>query len=90
MKRLRDRLPPANSMVVFEAVARHLIEDRLGLLDLDGNILWQADLPESLVALHCGPFGEQIVCGFSSGLVQCLRWSPWPRHRANTPDGSAS
>ena len=24
MKRLRDRLPPANSMVVFEAVARHL------------------------------------------------------------------
>lgn len=71
-------------------IAAATLEDRFVLLDRDGNILWQATLPEPLVKLHCGPFGEQVICGFSSGLVQCLRWSPWPRHRAKTPDGSDS
>ena len=71
-------------------IAAATIEERFVLLDLEGNILWQADLPEPLVALRCGAFGEQVVCGFSSGLVQCLEWSPWARHRPTTSDDGNS
>ncbi len=57
------------------------VEQRVYLLDLNGSILWEAAVPEPLVALRCGPLGEQVICGFASGLVQCLRWPAWPRHQ---------
>ena len=61
-------------------------EQQLYLLDIDGSILWQATLPEPLATLRCGPLGEHIICGFSSGLVECLRWPPWPRHKVEADD----
>ena len=77
----------ASTSYIGTVIAAATMEERFVLLDLDGNILWQADLPEPLVALCCGPFGDQVVCGFASGLVQCLQWAPWARHR---PDKSES
>ncbi len=68
-------------------IAAATMEERFVLIDRSGDILWQATLPEPLEVLRCGPFGEQVVCGFASGLVQCLKWSPWATHRpAPTPD----
>ncbi|MEE3284789.1 MAG: hypothetical protein VX311_09425 [Planctomycetota bacterium] len=61
-------------------------EQQFRLLDFDGSILWQAQLPEPLVTLQCGPFGEHVVFGFSTGLIQCLKWPPWGRKTARQPD----
>ncbi len=62
-------------------IAAATMEDRFVLIDFDGSVLWQADLPEPLKALHCGAFGERIVCAFASGRIECLQWSPWARRR---------
>ena len=71
-------------------IAAATMENRFLLLDLDGHTLWQAETPEPLVAIHCGPYGEQVVCGFESGLVQCLGWPPWARHKPADPEPSES
>ena len=60
-------------------------ENHFRLIDLDGKTLWQTQLPESIVALQCGPFGEHVVFGFSSGLIQCLKWPPWKREKTKPP-----
>ena len=69
-------------------IATATMEDRFVLIDRDGSILWQATLPEPVTAMRCGPFGEHVVLGFSSGLIQCLRWAPWSTNRPSSPDDS--
>ena len=80
----------ASTSYIGTVIAAATMEDRFVLIDLDGQILWQADLPEPLVALRCGPFGDQVVCGFASGLVQCLKWPPWARHRPDPSEASGA
>lgn len=58
-------------------IAASTVEGQLFLLDVDGKILWQATCPDTVAGLICGPFGERILVGFESGLVQQLRWAPW-------------
>ena len=69
-------------------IATATMEERFVLIDRDGSILWQATLPEPVTAMRCGPFGEHVLLGFSSGLIQCLRWAPWSTNRPSSPKDS--
>ena len=66
-------------------IATATMEERFVLIDRDGTILWQAELPEPVSVIRCGPFGEHVVLGFSSGLIQCLKWPPWSTNRPAPP-----
>lgn len=50
------------------------VENSVYWLDSEGEILWAADVPESIRTLRCDPFGTGIVCGFESGRVVRLDW----------------
>ena len=51
------------------------LEHQLYWLDVAGELLWAAEVPEDVSAVRCDPLGEWAVCGFDSGRITRLDWA---------------
>ena len=56
-------------------IAAATVENELLWIGLEGQILWQATVPEPVVGVLVDPQGRGLVCGLESGRIYCLEWS---------------
>ena len=42
--------------------------------DSDGQVLFQASLPDTACRVICDPFGKAVIVGLSSGRIVRLDW----------------
>jgi hypothetical protein len=54
---------------VRKRVAAATLERQLLLLDAEGNLRWQADVPEDLKRIALSPLGDWLICGFADGRL---------------------
>jgi hypothetical protein len=55
-------------------IAAATVENELYWIGLDGQILWQATVPEPVAGLLADPLGQGMVCGLVSGRICSLEW----------------
>lgn len=55
-------------------IAVSTLERQLLLLDGDGSLIWQGELPGDPILLKCDATGDAVVCGLASGEVMRLVW----------------
>jgi hypothetical protein len=56
------------------AIAAATVERHFYFMDHDGNVIWQAILPDDLCRLCCDPCGDGVILGFQSGRITRLDW----------------
>lgn len=44
-------------------------------IDSDGDVIWQATLPDEVCRLVCDPLGNGVICGFQSGRILRIDWT---------------
>lgn len=60
---------------VSSKIAAATVERHFYYIDREGEVFWQATLPDDVCGLQCDPYGSGIICGLQSGRILRLDWS---------------
>jgi hypothetical protein len=63
-----------SSNFVARRIAAATIERHFYYMDDDGQVVWQAILPDDICRVICDPLVDAVLCGFQSGRIVRIEW----------------